>query len=61
MNKFILLSIAICSINLNVNSQNKSAVKENCLITTNKNAKLKPMQNSQKNVLGTDQIGRAHV
>ena len=54
MNKFILLSIAICSINLNVNSQNKSAVKENCLITTNKNAKLKPMQNSQKNVLGTD-------
>ena len=54
MNKLILLSIAICSINLNVNSQTKSAEKENCLITTNKNAKLKPMQNSQKNVLGTD-------
>ena len=54
MNKLILLSIAICSINLNVNSQTKSAEKENCLITTNKNAKPKPMQNSQKNVLGTD-------
>ena len=35
-------------------AQNKSQAKENCLIVTNKNSKIKPMKAIQKNVLGTD-------
>ena len=35
-------------------SQTKSQAKENCLIITNKNSKIKPMETTQKNVLGTD-------
>ena len=37
-----------------VYAQNKPVVKENCVIVTNKNPKRKPMEISQKNVLGTD-------
>ena len=37
-----------------VYAQNKPVVKENCVIVTNKNPKIKPMEISQKNVLGTD-------
>ena len=37
-----------------VYAQNKPVVKENCVIVTNKNSKRKPMEISQKNVLGTD-------
>jgi uncharacterized protein len=35
-------------------AQNKSQTKENCVIVTNKNSKVKPMETTQKNVLGTD-------
>jgi uncharacterized protein len=35
-------------------AQKKSQAKENCVIVTNKNSKVKPMETTQKNVLGTD-------
>jgi uncharacterized protein len=35
-------------------AQNKNEKKENCLIVTSKNSKIKTMKTSQKNVLGTD-------
>ncbi len=35
-------------------AQKKSQTKENCVIVTNKNSKVKPMETTQKNVLGTN-------
>ena len=49
--KYLILFLMISKL---VYAQNKPVVKENCVIATNKNPKKKPMEISQKNVLGTD-------
>ena len=49
--KYLIIFLMISKL---VYAQNKPVVKENCVIVTNKNPKIKPMEISQKNVLGTD-------
>jgi uncharacterized protein len=49
-----LFKIAFLIFSIVTFAQNKNKKKENCLIVTNKNSKIKTMKTSQKNVLGTD-------
>ena len=49
--KYLILFLVIVNIGY---SQTKPQTKENCVIVTNKNPKIKPMESGQKNVLGTD-------
>ena len=49
--KYLIIFLMISKL---VYAQNKPVVKENCVIVTNKNPKIKPMESSQKNILGTD-------
>lgn len=49
--KIILATILLMNISF---SQTKKQTKENCVIVSNKNKKIKKMETTQKNVLGTD-------
>ncbi|WP_395053251.1 DUF2237 family protein [Flavobacterium sp.] len=52
--KKVTIIILLLSINFSLLAQNKNQTKENCETETNKNTKIKKMETTQKNVLGTD-------
>jgi uncharacterized protein len=49
-----LFQIALLIFTCATLAQKKSQTKENCVIVTNTNSKVKPMETTQKNVLGTN-------
>ena len=51
--KYLLILLFISSVSF---AQKKTQDKENCVIVTNKNSKVKPMETTQKNVLGTNLV-----
>ena len=51
--KYLLFLLFISSVSF---GQKKTQDKENCVIVTNKNSKVKPMETTQKNVLGTNLV-----
>jgi uncharacterized protein len=49
-----ILTLIVVIVSTTIFAQNNTKSKKNCIISYSKNKKTKPMETSQKNVLGTD-------